>query len=362
MPSYELFSRYPDLESSLPRKALGNWPTPLEPLEHLSDKLQTKTLIKRDDLSHPLYGGNKVRKLEFLLQDVLRRRKKTIITMGGLGSHHIIATAALGREMGLETVGLFLRQPVNDHVRANLLLDSYFGVKMQLVKGYTGLIWEYLKQYFSIWRKEGRSPYFLLPGGSTPLSTLGYINAVLELQTQLKQQGLPDPKAIFVPAGSGGTAAGLMAGIALARMNTVLYGVQVVPPLLLGPSRVKRLARRALSCLLKRGVPPEHVNKKFMEGFYLIRDYLGGGYGFYTPEAEYAISSFKELENIKLEGCYTGKAAAAFLDYCRNNTGDDNRPVIFFNTYSSTHESPKPEDFNNYVQMLPPEFHWCFES
>ena len=137
MSIHSLSERYPALEKSIPRVELGKWPTPLERLPELS--AEPLLLIKRDDLSHPLYGGNKVRKLELILADALRKGYREIITSGGLGSHHILAAAALGREVGLRTTGLFFCQPVNDHVLKNLLLEVEFGTEMHFVRDYIGV-------------------------------------------------------------------------------------------------------------------------------------------------------------------------------------------------------------------------------
>lgn len=363
MSYFELFSRYPYLENKLLRIALGSWPTPLHPLVEISAHTGQLALVKRDDLSHPTYGGNKIRKLEFVLADVCKCRKKTIITAGALGSHHVLATAALSKGMGIQTVGLFFRQPVNDHVRENLLLAHYFGVKMLFVRDYLGIVSEYIKQYFSLWLREGHAPYVLVPGGSTAISSLGYVNAVLELQTQLKQQGLPDPEAIFVAAGSGGTVAGILAGLALSRMDTALYGIQVTPRFVLRASRVLRLAHRALYHLSSRGVPLESSVKNLKKiRFRLITEYLGKGYGYCTAEALVAMKSFKELETLTLEGCYTGKTAAAFIEYCKGRALRRNRPVIFFHTYSSTHKKFEEEDRAIRLKALPQKFYWCYEN
>ena len=361
--SYELLEHYPFLKGSLPRTSLGEWPTPLEKLKGLSEELGCPAFIKRDDLSHRTYGGNKVRKLELILADVKRRGKKTIITIGGLGSHHILATAALARDMGMETIGLFFCQPVNDHVRSNLLLNKRFGAKMRFAKDYPGVAKELLIQSLLVFLRDFRLPYLLVPGGSTAFSTIGYINAVFELKKQLQEEKLPEPKAIFVPAGSGGTVAGLLAGIALAGMDTILYGVQVVPDPVLSPARVKGLAKGALRYLEKKGVNVTDAAEKISgKHFRLLKDYLGSGYGFSTTGASKAIETFNELDNIRLEGCYTGKAAAAFMDYCRRNAGPHARPVIFFNTYSSTHKYPQKEKFTEEAKELPQEFHWCFNE
>ncbi len=349
-----LYQRYPGLKEKIPHIDLGKWPTPLERLPGISQ--EPLLLVKRDDLSHPLYGGNKVRKLELILADVLRKGFPEVITSGGLGSHHILAVAALGREVGLRTTGLFFCQPVNEHVLKNLLLEVEYGTEMHFVRDYIGVALNYLRYYLGRRFNPRRKTYLLMPGGSSALSSLGYVGAVLELQQQLKDEGLPDPDAIFVAAGTGGTAAGILAGIALAGMETVLHAVRVVPPSLLGRKKIVSLARKSLKLLSRRGADIGKAVSRLDELLYLEEDYLGEGYGFGTAAAGEAIDRFQDIAGIKLEGCYTGKAAAACLDYCAGKGGDSG-PVVFIHTASSTHQECDPAEMD---PKLPPDFKWCF--
>lgn len=349
-----LYKCYPLLQKSVPHVELGNWPTPLERLPEISG--QPLLLVKRDDLSHSLYGGNKVRKLEFILADVQRKGFREIITAGGLGSHHVLAVAALGRELGLRTTGLFFCQPVNEHVLKNLLLEVEFGTEMHFVRDYPGMALNYLRFYLARRFSPRQRTYLLLPGGSNALSTLGYIGAVLEMQLQLREQGLPEPAAIFVAAGTGGTAAGLLAGMALAGMETELHAVRVVHPFLLGRRKIVNLARSSLKLLARRGVAIGEATTRLDARLHLEEGYLGEGYGFETAAAAEAIRCFQESAGIKLEGCYTGKAAAACLDYCAAKK-DNSRPVVFIHSASSTHrESSRVAS----EPKLPSDFRWCF--
>ena len=351
-----LSERYPALEKSIPRVELGKWPTPLERLPEIS--AEPLLMIKRDDLSHPLYGGNKVRKLELILADALRKGYREIITSGGLGSHHILAAAALGREVGLRTTGLFFCQPVNDHVLKNLLLEVEFGTEMHFVRDYIGVAINYLRYYLARRFSARRKTYLLMPGGSNALSSLGYVGAVVEMQEQLRAQGIPDPAAIFVAAGTGGTAAGLLAGIALAGMKTKLHAVRVVPPSLLKRRKILNLARGSLKLLARRGADIGKAMDRLDASLHLEENYVGKGYGFATDAAAGAIRRFRDEAGIKLEGCYTGKAAAACLDYCSRHQGFAGS-VLFMHTASTTHQ----ECCREVVEPgLPQEFRWCFSG
>jgi D-cysteine desulfhydrase len=360
--AYPLFDAYPLLRETIPRLALGSWPTPLEPLNHLSSRPGgPPLLIKRDDLSHPLYGGNKVRKFELSLAEARRRGCREVITAGGLGSHHVLAAAALGAAAGLRTTGLFFCQPVNDYVRQNLILEAAFGTEMHFVRDYGGLARGYLRLYLSRRFASGRRPYLIMPGGSTPLTTLAYLNAVLELRAQLAERGLPDPDAVFTAAGSGGTAAGLLAGIALAGMETTLFAVRVVHPSILGRKRILALARKALRLLKRRGVDTAAAEGRLAGRLRLAEDYLGEGYGFATAAGEEAMRRFREASGIELEGCYTAKAAAAFLDYSDGFArAVPERPAVFIHTASSTHR--EASKIIPPAASLPAAFHWCFDG
>jgi 1-aminocyclopropane-1-carboxylate deaminase/D-cysteine desulfhydrase-like pyridoxal-dependent ACC family enzyme len=356
-----LYKEYPGLAEAIPRAELGNWPTPLQPLKNLSAFLGGSSIyIKRDDLSHSLYGGNKIRKLELILADAEKRGCHDIITAGGLGSHHVLATAALGKAYGFKVIGLFFCQPVTERVRENLLLEHSFGTEMHFVKDYPGLVFGYIRFYISS-NMAGRKPLLLMPGGSSDLSTIGYINCVLEIQEQLKPSGKPEPAAIFTAAGTGGTAAGLLAGLALCGTGTKLHAVRVVRPEILSASRITGLASGALNRLAKQNIKAADIDQASLDGkLKLETGYLGQGYGFSTDKALEATNLFRELEGIELEECYTAKAAAALIDYCRATRQIDGRPVIFIHTASSTHHRagkklPEPE-------ALPVAFQWCFKD
>ena len=357
-----LFSQYPNLAETISREELGCWPTPLEPLNRLSAYLGgKKILIKRDDLSNPLYGGNKIRKLELILAQAKKRGCREIITAGGLGSHHVLAAAALGKGVGLHVAGLFFCQPVTERVRHNLLLEHSFGTEMHFVKDYFGLVRGYLQLYLSR-SLSNRKPMLLMPGGSNSLSTIGYINCLLEIDEQLRAMNFSEPEAIFCAAGTGGTAAGLLAGLALRNITaTTVHAVRVVRPSILPRSRITGLARGALTYLAVQGlatkIPGSHPLEKQL---HLEESYLGEGYGFSTADAHEATKLFRELEGIELEECYTAKAAAALIAYCRVQGHGDNGPVLFVHTASAAHDHPGRELPD--PKELPPAFHWCFSD
>ncbi len=364
MPEYTLFNKFPQLEKVLPRKQLGNWPTPLHPLNKLANALGGPQIwIKRDDLSNNLYGGNKARKLEFVIARAEDLGSGEIITAGGLGSNHILATAALTKQAGYRVTGLFFCQPVNEHVRRNLLMEICFGTEMHFVRDYPGLVRGYIKHYLQ-GKLAGRRPLILMPGGSDQMTTIGYLNCMLEIKDQLETYNLPQPEAIFTAAGTGGTAAGLLAGLSLTgsgEATTTLHAVRVVQPAILNEQRIVNLAAGALKVLSCKEKTINSPNAKdLMKNLLLEKGYLGEGYGFPTAKTAEAITLFRDLEGIELEGCYTAKAAAALIDYCRDRDVNNSRPVIFIYTAANS-------ACYNYckipsIEEIPAEFQWCFSD
>jgi 1-aminocyclopropane-1-carboxylate deaminase/D-cysteine desulfhydrase-like pyridoxal-dependent ACC family enzyme len=362
MTHYALFKKYPGLENKLTREELGDWPTPLKPLERLTAHLGGPAVyIKRDDLSSTIYGGNKVRKLELILAEAKTKGCQEIITAGGLGSHHILATAALGGRSGYRVKGLFFCQPVNDHVKKNLLLDQYFGTEMHFVKDYFGLVRGYLWHYV-LGLASGKKTLLLMPGGSNSLTTIGYVNCLLEIADQLAELKQPEPQALFAAAGTGGTAAGLLAGLCLEKRfaQTNLHAVRVVQPAILNEERICKLAATSLKLLarLEKQIVP--VQASALDQRLTLEDgYLGAGYGFSSGKTREACQLFKELEGIELEECYTAKAAAALIDYCRREQ-DNRKLVVFINTATN------PSCYNNIdlpePAALPEAFQWCFSD
>lgn len=385
---YALYERYPGLRQRLPRLELGHWPTPLVELPGLARAagLPFPLLAKRDDLSSPVYGGNKVRKLELLLARAnAGGRRRMVVTSGGLGSNHVVATAALAGAAGLYTRGLLFCQPVTDTVRRNLLADVALGADLKWVKDYPGVVLGYLRAIGAGLVRDGRWPYILMPGGSNPLSSIGYVNAVFEVADQLRQAGGDegrdkDPMAIVVPGGTGGTAAGILAGVLLSGLDSTVVAVRVVSPALLPESRIRKLAADTLRLLarLEPAVANELRTKPILEilgrpgaggRFRLADDQLGWAYGFATDEGRRAVTLAAETEGLKLETTYTGKALAAllarpeWLGSQRDDQARAERPVVFLNTYSSVSPAgiapgDAPPDL---LARLPDQFRWCFE-
>lgn len=317
-----LFRDYPELESVVPHRALAELPTPVQRLP-----LAANGWIKRDDLTHPRYGGNKIRKLEFIIADALARGKKRIVTFGATGTNHGVATALMCREAGLDCTVLLFEQPVTDTVRRNLKLMQALRADLR----YRGSLARTVASFYLTPLHLRRDNYFLFAGGSNVAGTLGFVNAALELRDQIRAGEVPQPEKIICPVGSSATLAGLTLGMALAELPVTVAGVRVAPSHLgpfpaCTPGTVKSLLRataRFLSGHLERPLPeiPDPV---------LLEEYFGTGYGVATEEGDAAIDWFAE-RGIRLEPTYTAKAGAAFLDAIRNT----DRPVLYWHTWNS---------------------------
>ncbi|MGD8794046.1 MAG: pyridoxal-phosphate dependent enzyme [Anaerolineae bacterium] len=353
IPARPLFQVFPALAGRVPFVALADLPTPLEPLARLSARAGAELWIKRDGLSHPLYGGNKMRKFEFVFGDVLRRGAQVVITGGGLGSHHTLATAVIARRFGLQAVCAYYCQPIDEEVRRNLRRSAALGIDAHLGGDYVGLALSFAGQYVRWLARTGRRPYFIYPGASGTLGVLGYINAAFELQAQWQATGRPAPEAIYVAAGSCGTLAGLLLGARLAGLEGRVVGVRVVGRDVANRRKVARLANRAAGYLRHQDptVPKVEVRPEEVE---LLDGYLGPGYAHPTSAARQAVAWAAETEELPLETTYTGKALAALLDHARRRPG---ARLVFVDTFA---QAPALEEGD--YQDLPPAFWPLFDA
>lgn len=193
------------------------------PVQRLTNLGRDNLWIKRNDVISPVYGGNKVCKLEFSLAEALARGKKRIVTLGAIGSNHGLATAIFCRRLGLECALLLFDQPVTSYVRRNLLLFFKNGAELFYQSGMT---WAGFKFYVAERLKDPRA-FFLYAGGTSPLGNLGPVSGALELKRQVGRGLLPEPRYVLCPHASNGTLAGLTLGFRLAGFDTTVIGVRV---------------------------------------------------------------------------------------------------------------------------------------
>ncbi|HET8705960.1 MAG TPA: pyridoxal-phosphate dependent enzyme [Pseudomonadales bacterium] len=325
MNRYPLFDRFPALAEALAPVPLANLPTSVHALR---SSRYSNLWIKRDDLTHAEYGGNKVRKLEFVLADIRRKKAKHVITFGATGTNAGVATAMLCKQEGLACSIATFPQVDSQTVRKNQKWMHYYGANLI---PFSSLLRAAMWFHLSPARMK-RNNYFLYAGCSNPVATFAYVNAAFELAEQIRQGFCPEPAQILVPVGSASTLAGLTLGCHLAGLTTSVLGVRVAPAHV-GPfaacttgvvKSFMRYADREIRriCGIHLKCSPEPV---------LLENYYGSGYGIPTERARYAIDLFRDEWGIELESTYSGKAAAAFIDVMENNKG----PLLFWNTYNS---------------------------
>ncbi len=351
-----LFKHFPILKEKIPFITLGQYPTPVQRMDRFAHKFGINSLyIKRDDLSGVAYGGNKVRKLEFLLADARIKGKKHLIAVGAAGSNYVTATGVYGRKLGFSVSAVLFHQIGTDYLRKNLLANLSLNMELNIVPS---MLLIPLRESFSIIRNGIRNTYITPPGGSSALSTIGYVNAVMELKEQIKNGELPEPDLIFLPLGTGGTMAGLVLGCKLAGLKSRVIGVRVVDRIISNSLSVMRYAKGCLK-ILRKYAPELNKIKINFSHFSILHNYFGKGYAHYTEESIRAVRMLHELEGIKLEGTYTGKTLAGMIDFVRaNNLQSKN--ILFWNTYNSRDmdELITERDY----KKLPPGFHKYFEG
>lgn len=308
-----LVRRFPAL-AQLPRAPLGRFPTPVERAEALAPCLW----IKRDDLTADPLGGNKVRALEFLLGGV--RRGDRVITAGAYGSTHALATAIHAGRLGA-SVELFLWPQEMNATAERVLARSR--VAAERVHQVGSVAAAYLHGLAA----GLRGARWIPPGGSTALGALGHINAALELEQQVRAGLLPAPARIVVPLGSGGTTAGLLAGLALTELPTTIVAARVVPRLVANRWHVLRLARAASRVL--RRLTGERLPRPSAARLTIVQDVFGGAYGRETGRGREAAERCRACSGIRLDPTYSAKALAAALAL------GDGSPTLFWLTYDA---------------------------
>jgi D-cysteine desulfhydrase len=345
-----LHERFPELRATLPHVRLGEPPSPVRELRALAGDPGPEVWLKDDGAYGAPHGGNKVRKLEWILPDAEARGCRTIVTVGALATNHGLATAVWGRRRGLQTALALVDQPLDDHVEAQFERIRRSGARIYRTRGtyrtYLAAPW-IMVRHASL--RTRRLPYFLTVGGSSPLGALGYTEAALELAAQVRAGDVPEPSHIVVALGSGGTAAGLAAGVRIAGLRSRVVGVVVNDRTPVDARTVARLATRALELLRKRGadVGAESISPADLDS---ETEWLGEGYGHRTPEAERVREAAARLEGLALDPVYTAKAVAGLLAL-RERGAFGGGPVLYWHTYGS----PAPTATEEYRGLRPPK-------
>lgn len=335
-----LTALFPAVGKGHPFVDLGVWPTPVEDAAALCDARSAPARdvwIKRDDLSSPVYGGNKVRTLEVLFGQARASGQQRVYASGAYGSNHALATALHAPRAGLEAGALLFPQPYSEAARENLQAVLTLRPRVRWLPHWSFLPWALLST-----RQRDRKAAVMVPGGATPVGALGYVSAAFELARQVEQGAMPAPATIVLPVGSTCTTAGLLVGLrAAARLGIGwsraprIVAVRVTPWPVTDPWRIAWFARATATLLHRRTghrVFEAPSLAALRAGVEVDRRFLGRGYGEPTTAGLEAIGRFALL-GYTLDTTYSAKAGAALVDRLR--AGRDAKPVLFWATKSS---------------------------
>jgi 1-aminocyclopropane-1-carboxylate deaminase/D-cysteine desulfhydrase-like pyridoxal-dependent ACC family enzyme len=308
-------------------------PTPVQRAEHVSSAVGHEVWIKRDDLTHPRYGGNKLRKLVHLLADARARGATDLLTVGSVGSHHVLATAVHGRAFGLAVHAIVAPQPRTAHAVQTARASVAKGARLLPV----GAGWQAPARAMvevAALRAQGRRVYLLGPGGTSPLGTVGYLEAMRELAAQVAGGALPGwPDVVVCALGSGGTYAGLLAGARACGAPCKVVGVRITAPWMTSRPALAWLAGRAWA-LAEPGRGRARIASREVQ---VVSEQLGRGYGYPTEAGREAQALFAR-DGVALDPIYTAKAAAGLLALARHDPTP--RRYLFWHTLSSAPLAP----------------------
>ena len=342
----------PEMEQSLckdlsltlakfPKVRLGHLPTPLEPMDRLSEILGGPRLwVKRDDCTGLSSGGNKTRKLEFLMADAQSKGADTIITQGATQSNHARQTTAAAAKLGMEChILLEDRTGSNDNnyiLNGNVLLDRLHGASVSKRSGGTDMNLE-MQDFADALIEKGKKPYIIPGGGSNPIGALGYVNCARELTEQASEIGLKID-ALVHATGSAGTQAGLVTGLAAIQSSIHLLGIGVRAPKDKQEQMVFDLAQKTAD-YLDTGIEIERDKVR------AICDYVGAGYGLPTDGMIKAVKLLAQSEGLLFDPVYSGKGLDGLIDQIKKGyfAGMDN--VVFLHTGGSAALFGYPETF-----------------
>ena len=310
MSTLPLLERFPAL-ARIPRASLGDFPTPVQRIDlGVEHPLAGELWIKRDDLTASPLGGNKIRALEFLLGGLAPG--DVVLTAGGEGSTHVLTTAMCVRALGGATHAVRWKHEMNPSAYDIAARARAICAHVTTARGpASGLLRAHLAR-----RSHMR---WIPPGGTSPLGMLGHVNAALELAQQVARGEMPHPARIVLPVGSGGTAAGLALGLAIAGMDTMVVGARVAPRIAAGKARVLSLAGRARNFL--RGLTGEEMARVASSRVEIVHDVYAGAYGRALPAAEGAMSLLHRATGLRLDGTYSAKAFTAAVAVARVRVG-----------------------------------------
>ena len=315
--------------AKLPRISLGNYPTPLTEAHHLSAALGgPRIIIKRDDLTGLALGGNKCRKLEFVMADAKLKGIDTVITTGSSQSNFALQMATAARKLDMEAY-LVLFKGVHPETQGNLLLHDILDSKVRIIELdlselLGGTIMVKMNALADELSQQGRHPLVIPAGAHTPIGTTGWVNAADEIWQQLQAQNI-DARYLVVTNGSSGTQAGLEVGVKYLKLPLKVIGISVFNKAANAINEVVNMANETAKFLnLDLAFTPDEIT--------VYDDYIGEGYGIITDGCIQAIRLVAQTEGIFLDPVYTGKAMAGFIDLIHKGKFTAKDTVVFIHS------------------------------
>lgn len=342
-----LFRKYPKLEARLPWQNLTALPSPVEHAVELGKELGISRLyLKRDDVLGEAYGGAKLRKLEPFFGDAKRAGQRALLTTGTVASNQTLATALYGKRLGYSVSLLLLTQTATEQARWHLKAEHSLGAKLELLPG--GDENAALERRA---RHNPAHPYVIPAGGTTPRGDAGFVNAGLELAEQVRAGLLPKPDVIYVPLGTGGSAAGIALGVSLAGLDSKVIAVRVATERYGTLTKVRAEAASAREFL--RALDPTVPNGELEpERIFVDHRFVGPGYAQGSRAGMRAMELAKR-HGIALDETYTAKTFAALMADARE-LGEST--VLFWLTYDARRLPTDDVDYRD----LPVAFHVFF--
>jgi D-cysteine desulfhydrase family pyridoxal phosphate-dependent enzyme len=361
MPAYSIAEIKKKIQK-FPKLNLIHLPTPFIKLENLTKELGGPNIfIKRDDMTGLAFGGNKSRKLEFIMQDVLEKKADTIITWAGLQSNWCLQTAAAAKKFGIDSIlVLFNVYDLPEEYDGNLLLDLFLGADIRIKDVEKGSVLhlenveEVLEETAREVKERGNIPYIAPIGGSAaggsmgdPLGAVSYVNAYVEMMEQAEKLGV-DVDFVIHASGSGGTQAGLAVGAKASSEKTRVFGISVSEEKSVYTDYVADIAMDTLTALeMKLELEEDDI--------VVFDEYLGEGYGEVDRDVTEAIRLMSVKEGIFLDPVYTGKAMVALIDLVKKGYFGRGNNVVFFHTGGTAALFPNKHKLSKYLGGSFPE-------
>jgi 1-aminocyclopropane-1-carboxylate deaminase/D-cysteine desulfhydrase-like pyridoxal-dependent ACC family enzyme len=346
-----LGNAHPRLAQRLRKRSFASLPTPISHHKIASPTGNRTIIVKHDDQTSSIYGGNKVRKLEYIFQRATERGAERVATFGAAGSNHALATAIFARELGFACTCFLAHQKITPNVPKTLNMHLQLGTELVRYGGGINQL-DLFRRYL-----QNRKTWVIPLGGSCWLGVIGFVNAGLELAAQIESGELASPDRIYIANGTMGSAAGLALGLALANLGTEIHAVRVADNRFAKRAVLDRLIRKTAT-LLNIYDPGISANLADATNIVWRDDFFAGGYAIADETTERAVNFAKNNMGLTLDTTYTGKAMAALLHDLRSSSvGTSN---LFWNTYNSR-PLPITETARPSLEDLPDQFERYFQ-